>query len=127
MLQSRTKCCTVILRPKSIWSRLPPPTATNKMLQGEHFNKQLQINLHHPDIDTLLTHTKFHHNSTNCYKYIQLSILIPVFQVVPLGSYPCILSKSGALKLSSSNIKMNVTPLCHSGMTKPKCHVVTCD
>lgn len=49
------------------------------MLQGEHFNKELQVNLHQLDTDTLLTHTKFHLNSIKCYKYIQLSNLIPGF------------------------------------------------
>lgn len=36
MLQSQNEHCIVTIRPKSIWSRLPPPTATDIMLQGEH-------------------------------------------------------------------------------------------
>lgn len=43
---------------------------TNTVLQGEHFNKQLQVNSHQADTDTLLTHTKFPLHSINCYKYI---------------------------------------------------------
>lgn len=97
----------------------PPPTATNKMLQGEHFNKQLEINLHQLDNDTLLTHThahKFLLNNINCYKYVQLNSLIPGFKV-PLNSSVYILQKAGGLKLSSAAIRKNA--LTNSGMTKP--------
>lgn len=66
-VQSWAEHCAVILRPGSIWSRRP---TTNPVLQGEHFNKQLRVNFHQADTDTLLTHTEFHLHSINCYKYI---------------------------------------------------------
>lgn len=106
-------------------------STTSTVLQGEHFNKQLQVNFHQAGTDTLLTHNKFHLHSINCYKCITDKQLNPR----PWG--PCPLMhlhtlKGWDLKIQPFKWMAFLQPfkskaLINSERTKPRQDAVTSD
>lgn len=104
---------------------------TSTVLQGEHFNKQLQVNFHQADTDTLLTHSKFHLHSINCYKYITDKQLNPR----PWGPSPLVYLhtlKGWDFKIQPFKWMAFLQPLKSMGLinserTKPRQDAVTSD
>lgn len=101
------------------------------VLQGEHFNKRLQVNSHQADTDTLLTHTKFPLHSINCYKHIADKQLNPR----PWGPSPLMyLHTSKGWDLKTQPLKcmaflqaLKWMSLINSDRTKPRHEAVASD